>query len=430
MKRIIEFGIYALVLILPWQTRWIIEAGKINGGASEYLTYSLYVSDILLMVLLVFSLIYSGKNIFTIANKFWKVLLLVFFFALFSLLVAENKLLALFIEGRILLAVGFCWLVFKYAQKTKLAFYFVISLLAPASLAIWQFLAQQTFASKWLGLAEHEASIGGTSVIETYANGLVSGRWLRAYGSFDHPNMLGGALAIGLIISLWLFVQWKKENRKITSVFFIYVSIIILSTGLFVSFSRSGWLALFLGVLVGAIVLISQKKSSDLRAWIFGASITLIVFGGLYFAYGDLIAVRTQNEVRLERLSVDQRKIYLEQAKVLIENNLVMGVGIGNYIVALKNAEDNRPTWEYQPVHNVFVLVFAEVGFFGIVLFIALLGFFFWRYGRKNYLSLALLVALFPALLFDHWLWSLHFGVFLFAVVIGLIISLSEKEKV
>ena len=52
LQKIIEYGFYLFLFILPWQTRWIIVPGEINEGYFEYGTYSLYGSDILLIILL------------------------------------------------------------------------------------------------------------------------------------------------------------------------------------------------------------------------------------------------------------------------------------------------------------------------------------------------------------------------------------------
>ena len=57
IRKIIEYGLYLLVFLLPWQTRWIIKAGMINGGYSEYGTISLYGTDILLIILLMIKII-------------------------------------------------------------------------------------------------------------------------------------------------------------------------------------------------------------------------------------------------------------------------------------------------------------------------------------------------------------------------------------
>ena len=63
LEKIIEYGLYLLVFLLPMQTRWIIKTGELNGGYWEYGTISLYSTDILLAVLLVlFVFSFFGKE--------------------------------------------------------------------------------------------------------------------------------------------------------------------------------------------------------------------------------------------------------------------------------------------------------------------------------------------------------------------------------
>ena len=435
MKKVIEFGIYLLVFLLPWQTRWIFEAGKINGGASEYLAYSLYGVDILLVGLLVLALIYFRKDIFlketfTSIYPFMEVKLLLVFLVLsaVSIFWAQDKNLAFYCEVQIILALGFFWLCANFSKISKLSVAFLFSLIIPTFLGLWQFFAQTTFAEKWLGLAEHKANLGGTSVIETFSNGIVDGRWLRAYGSLDHPNIFGGVVAIGLLVTLGLLIQRQKE--KIAKKLFLYFSVVVFSAGLFASLSRSAWLALALGIILVGTFLFFQKNFAALKNLIFGSFIIAAVFLVMSVGYGKLMNVRVEGGTRLENLSLDQREVYFQQAKILIAKNPIIGTGLGNYIESLAKLKPSDQAWTYQPVHNVLLLVWAELGIFGLLIFVSLLLVLFWKYGRKNELAGALLVALLPMLLLDHWLWSFHFGLFFFALVIVLAAGFSRRERV
>lgn len=69
-------------------------------------------------------------------------------------------------------------------------------------LAIMQFMFQSTYFNKWFGLAYHDITIAGNSVVTT-----VSDKLLRPYGTLPHPNILGGFLAVAAIIALWLIWQ-------------------------------------------------------------------------------------------------------------------------------------------------------------------------------------------------------------------------------
>ena len=379
MKKVIEFGIYLLVFLLPWQTRWIFEAGKINGAASEYLTYSLYGVDILLVSLLILALIYFRKNIFisknfTSINRYMEVKLLLIFLALgaVSILWSENKNLAFYREVQIILALGFFWLVANFTKISKLAFSFVASLIVPTLLGLWQFFAQTTFADKWLGLAEHKANLGGTSVVETFSNGIVDGRWLRAYGSFDHPNIFGGVVAIGILVTLILLCHFSLNGKflgtksligdlvpKNKFIFqgqayflclFLHFCLVLFSAGLFASLSRSAWLALLLGIIFVGAFLFLQQKFVDLKNLIYGSFIIVAVFLVMSVGYGKLMNVRVEGGTRLENLSLDQREVYLQQAKTLILQKPITGVGIGNYIESLAKLKPNNQSWTYQPV--------------------------------------------------------------------------------
>jgi len=86
-------------------------------------------------------------------------------------------------------------------------------------------------------------------------------------------------------------------------------------------------------------------------------------------------------------------------------------------------------------VHSVFLLAWAEIGIFGLGFFIALIIFSFVRLLRRrdyaasrNDIKTAILAALIILMCLDHWLWSLHFGVLFFWLVLGL--AAREREKI
>ena len=91
---------------------------------------------------------------------------------------------------------------------------------------------------------------------------------------------------------------------------------------------------------------------------------------------------------------------------------------MGNYTLAIHNEiESTRSAWFYQPVHNVFLLIFTELGVAG-VLVILLFGYFIRRIFNCNLLPIFILFLLLA--LFDHYLWSLYSGLLLVGVGSGL----------
>src|SRR3989339_185560 len=231
-KKIIEYGLYFLVFLLPWQTRWIIRPGIINGGYSEFGTISLYGTDVVLAFLLFAAAAFFLLKRFQypISNaqypindqlSIFKHKFFLFSIALFDLIIfisifrSPDKLVALQKYFWFLLGVGLFWMVVSADyDRIKMLYAFLTGAVVQAILGIWQFLSQSSFACKWLGLASHDPAVPGTSVIET----LSGERWLRAYGGLDHPNILGGYLVVGLLFLFMLLFKSSEANRPILDI--------------------------------------------------------------------------------------------------------------------------------------------------------------------------------------------------------------------
>jgi O-antigen ligase len=71
--------------------------------------------------------------------------------------------------------------------------------------------------------------------------------------------------------------------------------------------------------------------------------------------------------------SLEQRSLYLNISQRIISDNSILGVGTGQFIVVAERIFPNLEIWQYQPVHNVFLLIWSEWGIVGLVLFIVFL---------------------------------------------------------
>ena len=490
LKKIIEYGIYALVFLLPWQTKLILRAGVLGGGDWEFGTIALYGIDILLVVLLIlFAIKYflrpksnkpeslsgphsTGSGQAPTAAEaasaqddkrgrgFIILLSGLDFFVFISVFFAPDFILAAYRYLLFLLGLELFWLIVKvkYDNK-KLAAAFFSGLLIQSGLAIWQFLNQGTFANKWLGMALHNPSDLGTSVIETVGAGGIPERWLRAYGSLDHPNVLGGLLAVGLIILIYCFINLanKKqadknvaetdpsrgaqddknnvENRPTPSrearatppeegtKFLIFnFSFLILFVALIFTFSRSAALALVVGIILFFIFYIIKKDSAVLKKLGLAVFLAAVMFGVIFAGYSDLFITRAQISSRLEIKSVTERSDYLKDSYKIIKKDWLFGTGVGNYTKELARENPKRAWFDLEPVHNVFLLVFSEIGIGGVLFFIALFVYLFIQSWRKNnILNLSIIAALAIMMMFDHYLWSLPFGVLFFWLAIGFV---------
>lgn len=453
LAKIIEYLFYAFIFILPWQTRWIWHSGNLGEGISQYLTLSLYCSQILLWVVLVLGLIYCWKN-HTKEDRLLNVKLFNFYIlggaffllTLLSLVFAHDKLVGwnyffMLLQGGLLILLI---INFKFSLR-KIGLAFVAAGVIQSLLAIYQFLIQAVFASKWLGMAEQVLSTGGTAVVES--TGL---RWLRAYGAFSHPNILGGYLAVSLIM---LIVLIFLENDKRIG-YFLWASLPVISFALFFTFSKSAWLALGIGLF---FILLFVWTSQDRWIKFIYSQILLIMFLSVAifaFLYQEPLLARVESVGRLENKSGQERVLYFNQAKNLIIQNWYKGVGLGNYTSALyANLSDKQPSWYYQPVHNVYLLIATEVGLAGFVFFMLFIiqlfrEIYYFKYTEYSGLiavlhmvkekvirefycerlywflgSATIFLMLLVIMVFDHYLWTQYFGIMLGSFSLGLLLK-------
>ncbi len=447
LLKIIEYGLYLLVFILPWQARWIIQSAEIKGKYFEYATFSLYASDILLVVLLslaLFWLLLSKKKII-IKNipKYWWALAAFDLSVFVSCFRSSNHILSIYKYAWFLLGIALFVLLVNFSfNKKKLLFSLGASLTVESLLAIYQFLNQASPAGKYLGMAIHDPINLGVSVVEGIGNLGFIERWLRAYGSLDHPNMLGGFLVMGfLLIILWFVLKSKNivllnEAYARVKIFrlniIIFPIILVLFIAIFFVFSRAAWLALALSLLsLLFLAVISRDKllQKYLLPIILYLGILLFIFS---IPFGNLIEARLKVQGRLEYISKVERIKSAQIAKDVLRDHWLFGTGIGTYTLSLRDKYlPNKEAYVYQPTHNTFLLIWAETGIIGILSFLAFfIMLFFNSLNKKDiFFKIPLFIALSILLFFDHWWWSLHFGVLYFYLILALVVLFSQVDK-
>ncbi len=272
-------------------------------------------------------------------------------------------------------------------------------------------------------MSAHEASQAGSSVLK-----IDSGRFLRAYGTFPHPNMLGGFLAVVFVLGIAAWgvgsTPTKKEESAVTTAWYVGLLLIIL-LGLILTFSRAAWLGVVLG-LAGIGWHALRQKESGIRNTYLNTLVILgvavVVFGAVLY---EQIFPRFDTKTIEQEGSVSERVLSFQDAKVLITEYPIIGVGAGNFTAEIVRDEPSRPVWSIQPVHNVFVLIWSELGFVGLSLFVCFLAYSMFpilqlKILHQNSEILIALLALVPSLFLDHWLWSSHFGILFLFLLLGL----------
>ena len=433
LPKIQEYLFYFFIFLLPWQTRLIIDEGWLNDGYWEYGTVSLYATDIvLLFLLLLFGIDYftakdSDGKTKKIFDWTWFMIAGLELFIFVSIFFAANKGLAIIDYGRFVLAIFIFWLASeKLGSWMKILGSLLLSAFLQAGIGIWQFINQISPAQKWLGMAEHNPINAGVSVVEALGSDGNWERWLRAYGSLDHPNVLGGFLGMSVLLLIFIMIHKNQKNKFLdNNIYSAYIILVTVFIGLLMSYSKAAWMAVVFGVagmLLASIVkkdLFAQKKILEV-VLIFG-----VIFFVFYGQFDNLILARAQGNTRLEKKSNQERVEYLKYSKDIINKNWLVGVGIGNYTNKLAENIPNKESWFYQPVHNVFLLVWAEAGIVGLIFFIAIMQSIFSKLWQRakiiNVYKIFLLLPLLVLMLADHWLWSLHFGVYFYWLILGVV---------
>jgi hypothetical protein len=136
--------------------------------------------------------------------------------------------------------------------------------------------------------------------------------------------------------------------------------------------------------------------------------------------------------------AVRLRVIYNKDAATSGSGSLLsinwVGVGIGNFTTWLAGYDRTLPKFQYQPAHNVFLLVYSELGVLGFLLWsvwLVSVGYSLWRWKTDQPLLRVALMAIFGALLFialfDHFFWTLQQGRILWWVSLALVAGMSGR---
>lgn len=415
LRKVSQFLICLFVFLVPWQTVFIIQERFINGYKWQGGTLAIFATELILWAILLIELIILIKerrifDKFEIRNidkrRFFLVLAVwVFlFWSLSSLIWSSDKQVAFLSWFHLLEVVALFFVLIRNRINLKcLCWSVVLSSVIQSVLAMWQFFSQTIYASKWLGIAEHLPYKVGTYVIENS-----DGRWLRAYGSLAHPNVLAGFLTLGFFCALFLYLESKGKVRLL---FLSFISLI--AVGIFLSFSRGVWLAMAISYALWLFLEVRKRMSKrESIKHVVLVSFTLVLLAiSFIIIYKPLLVSRFSLSDRLEVKSNTQRINSLSQSWNVIIDRGSAGVGMGNYLPTIHRIFPDLPGWSYEPAHNIYLLIWAELGSFGLIIFLVIYALVLVRCLREdNYLFFALALSLGIVSLFDHYFWTQYVG--------------------
>ncbi len=205
-----------------------------------------------------------------------------------------------------------------------------------------------------LGIAGYFGVLGGMS--EDFV------LYGRAKGAFKDPNVFAPFLVVPAIYCIYQMI-----TRSHMSALFYGGVLGVLLLGLLLSFSRGGWLNLFLSALIAVVLWVASNKDPVFRARLVFIMIVGVVASALALVWllsfesvGDLFANRAQLTQNYDSAANGRFAGQL----VTIEKILANPLGLG--------ARGFLPDWFEQP-HNVYLFLFMVGGWPGGLFYIAML---------------------------------------------------------
>jgi putative inorganic carbon (HCO3(-)) transporter len=301
-----------------------------------------------------------------------------------------------------------------------------VGLVLQAAVAIPQFLLGRSLGLARLGEVSVQAAWPGASVVMAG-----EGRWLRAYGLAQHPNLLAGCL-MAMLLAVAGYYLLQRDWRRVP----LLVALVLGLAALLLTFSRAAWLGTLVGALLMALLVAwasRQGRPVPARSTVvpLAAMLGLLAVGFVALNWSLLQPRLGLTSQGTEIRSVDDRLMQVPAAWTLIQMRPVLGVGLGNYPTALyrlaPEAVAEYP--EYQPVYSVPLLVTAELGPLGGVLWLGLIAapwLALWLRRREVRLTAwwaglsGALAALAVASFLDFYVWSSHQGRLVWWLILGL----------
>jgi len=388
MQKLAKFFLILFLLSFPFQLgkHFWPSWSYIWGLRLDYLAPTIWISDVFLFLSLLFSASSNFKEISPKKKNYWFWLGLAL--VMTNIFFAVNRTVSFFGWFKWLRIISTIWLIKQeknWLQK-KLPGIITFWLATEAIFVFGQWWKQGSLGGLgwWLGERNFSLITPGIAKI-VFQNRL----WLRAYGTFSHPNSLAGFLLVALVI---------LDQRKIKH-WWEKLALTLGALCLLLTFSRTV-------ILVAAIYLVfkTTKKISWHRQ---GAKIALIIFliCWLLKAFPNPLAWQ-------------ERWLLIKSAWKIFLRRPVLGVGWDNFLTVLPRywSFNKQAKIVLQPVHNIILLILTQIGLTGLLFFLAVINKFV-SWNRKTTL---LLGVIFLTGLTDHYWLTLPQNMLLLGLVFGL----------
>lgn len=335
---------------------------NVLGIRIDYLSPTLYLVDLVWLTWIVAKIFNLKFKNFSFKEKIFSFENLIFLLIIIlNVLVANNWQIAIYRWIRI----GQWWLTYKALRggygnppiqripiQRMLRWIIPCWIIGESLLGLAQIINGQNLGGifYWLGERRFEFNTIGIAQMSILGEG-----FLRAYGTFSHPNSLAGFMLVAWL--MWTRQKLAYSGGQVKNIWYWVVWWMGL-IGIIISGSRMVWL------LAGIIIIKNYQLS--IKNWkeilLVGLTISGIVWVVSWnYRVSDFVGGWDTNSLE-KRLSLNLA------ALGMMRDNLMLGVGAGNFLVRLPEYQRGRQFYWLQPVHNIFLLALAEIGLLGIMM--------------------------------------------------------------
>jgi O-antigen ligase len=436
-KRLLIFAcLLAISIFFPIRHVFLTKEAYLTGSYSDFTSFSLYLSDILLLVTWFLVILPRGRDFYHVVKPLKWLILLVFcaFLAHFGLNIRLNGyLLIKWLE--LIVAYGTFSLLFEQNLIKKLFLKLFVWLCNLESiLALIQFARQSSIGLFKLGESHLSPSLLGVAKI-------VSGgtTFIRGYGLFPHPNPFSAFLVAGIIITIYLLTNAITNKSRILYSTLLFINIL----GLTVTFSRGAYLALATGLIIyfGGLFIRRHpergqpsegshtRDSSPSDAFGFRMTPIVVIVVSIaisFFIFKPFLLTRAT----FSDQSTIARKFYDVTGIKMAEKNPIFGVGLGEGLLHMEQyTGKSLAPWDKQPPHNYFIIAAAKLGIPAMLILIWIFLSHLWGLTKKLRTNFSpYLLSLFSIFLsflllmqFDHYFYTLQQTQLLLWILLALI---------
>ncbi|HKC04264.1 MAG TPA: O-antigen ligase family protein [Patescibacteria group bacterium] len=396
---------FSLIFLIPTQLAFHFwpQSSFVFGIRVDYLSPAVYLTDLLITLLIFLWLINDKKSLTTFLNNHKLVITVLLLFITSNILLSTSIWISLFKWLKIIEISLFGLYIYirkSFLEEEKILLSIFLSSVFFSAIGIAQFFLRATTGIFYiLGERAFSTQTPGIALLQ------INGRdFLRVYSTLPHPNALAGYL--GAVLLLIVGSNFLKEKK------YLWGGLIATTVCFILTFSLTGVISFFT-----ALVIYIFKKNKMLVQRGAKVLVWLTVLLSLFLPFvssNQLLRSRLSKNLA-ERLDLS----YLSGK--MISDRFLFGEGLNTFIKNIPSFNKALTSpWLLQPVHNIYLLVLAETGILGLLIFLWGVFLLLAKLSKKdNFIYLPVFVFILLTGTMDHYWFTIQQNLLLLSFLLG-----------